>query len=328
MSSYDGIIDLSTELTWVDEICAPTIWNIRFEGSMTFYSSDNYTLPPVDDSYLYQVGEDRIYVEIEVNVPSTAYNVFETKLINVWLCTTDPLDGEPALNTQTGTGGCLGGDVDDDGPYFIIEDYDENFLYNATHEDEDDINKPANVVRFSFIPPVTIRRDTLYVHAQLSLSLVEKSSGRRLLSGGNDMDLKSDQIKHFIEGIKMDTTQSRPYQHFKDIEEYKKKSGFYDEPLPKKKKKFLDKLGDKNGEYIPIEDNNWIHGYYDPNQEPVDGGPYIVVTGDVFNVLKLVTVVVGFLVIANVCVMVYLKLDKCRNYDDNQYNIQYSEYEL
>eukprot|EP00486_Rosalina_sp_Unknown_P006674 CAMPEP_0201574514 /NCGR_PEP_ID=MMETSP0190_2-20130828/19046_1 /ASSEMBLY_ACC=CAM_ASM_000263 /TAXON_ID=37353 /ORGANISM="Rosalina sp." /LENGTH=437 /DNA_ID=CAMNT_0048002841 /DNA_START=277 /DNA_END=1586 /DNA_ORIENTATION=+ len=336
LASYDGLIDLSTDLTWVDEICEPKIWLIHFSGSMTFYDTDDFSLEPVDDSYLYQVGEDKIYVQIEVNVPSGAFGVFSAKLINVWLCSTDPLHGQPALDIKTGQGGCLGSDVDDDGPYYAIEDYDENFNYNATHLDEDDPNKPVNVVRFSFIPPVTVRRDKLWIHAQIQLSLVDEQGRRRLAMGDTSNIPKADQTKHFMGEVKMDPTGAQPYKHFEEIEEYKRNNGFYDDPLPTETgMKYVDNLGgntdDKgeryyyqdseeeepvdNNEPIPIDDNNWVNGYYDNNQEPGDnvGGPYIVVTGDVFNTLKVVTVVVGFLVIANVCFMVYVKMDKCRN---------------
>merc|ERR1712130_448692 len=119
--------------------------------------------------------------------------------------------------------GCLssGGIVDDDGPYFIIQNYDDVLLYNATHHDEEDPDKPPNVVRFSFLTPVSIVRDTLYIHAQITLSLVD-SRRRRLM----EQEQHSDQIKHFVGMVRTDPMEAEPYQHFKEIEEHKKLNGF------------------------------------------------------------------------------------------------------
>ena len=316
IEKYDKIIDLSTELTWIDEICDAQIWTVHFGGIMTFYDSSDFSADPVDTSHLYQVGEDRIFVQIEVEVPSGEYDVFEAKLINVWLCTTSPSTGEPELDINTGTGGCLGDSVDDDGPYYIIENYDEVMLYNASHHDEDDPDKPPNVVRFSFVTPVSIVRDTLYIHAQLTLSLVDATRRRLAEASGNIVET-TDQIKHYVGEVSIDTTGAKPYQHIEEIEEYKKTTGFYDNPLNEENEAFLDELGD--------DESNIEH--YNYNQEPPNGGPYIVMTGDVFNVLKIVCVVIGFLVVANICMIVYWRYNKYTEEEQYLYGIQHSEYE-
>ena len=68
--------------------------------------------------------------------------------------------------------GCLDESViDGDGPYHIIQNYNQNFLHSATHHVVSD--GATNKVRFSFVVPDTIIRDTIYVHAQITLSLIE-----------------------------------------------------------------------------------------------------------------------------------------------------------
>lgn len=76
--------------------------------------------------------------------------------------------------------GCLDESIiDEDGPYWIIQNYNEQFLHRATHHTVSD--GTSNKVRFSFIVPDTIIRDTIYVHAQITLSLVESPERRILL---------------------------------------------------------------------------------------------------------------------------------------------------
>eukprot|EP00486_Rosalina_sp_Unknown_P014272 CAMPEP_0201592386 /NCGR_PEP_ID=MMETSP0190_2-20130828/190301_1 /ASSEMBLY_ACC=CAM_ASM_000263 /TAXON_ID=37353 /ORGANISM="Rosalina sp." /LENGTH=307 /DNA_ID=CAMNT_0048051145 /DNA_START=17 /DNA_END=940 /DNA_ORIENTATION=- len=84
-------IALSTDLVWKDEICNPEIFVVQLGASMTFYDEDGKWDTPVDGSKLFQVGEDTIYVEVETNFPSDTLSVFNTEIIEVHICTFDPL---------------------------------------------------------------------------------------------------------------------------------------------------------------------------------------------------------------------------------------------
>lgn len=40
--------------------------------------------------YLYVIGDDRVYIEVTINYPSSTYTVFQSALTNVWICSIDP----------------------------------------------------------------------------------------------------------------------------------------------------------------------------------------------------------------------------------------------
>eukprot|EP01083_Nonionella_stella_P096481 271266_1 len=316
LDSFDETVDLSTELTWTDEICDAEVWTVHFGGTTRYYSDGTYTTLN-DETHLYKISEsERVYVETEVLVPSGAYNVFQATLVNVWLCTTDPLDGEPALDTSTGEGGCLSAGIDDDGPYHIIQNYDDVLLYNATHEST--ANVDSNIVRYSFIPPISLRRDTLYIHAQITLSLVSKH-GRRLkeiqidvggfVAGAHESP-KTDQIKHFMSDIAVDTTGSQPYEHIKEIEAFKRKSGFYDEPIGEyDEDDDKDEIDDKNNEY-------WIE-----SEDKKPQYPYMMLSQNALREhwLTVLGIFIGVLAIANIGCLTYSNYKKCRpNVEYNQ----------
>eukprot|EP01084_Bolivina_argentea_P181074 312767_1 len=179
INNYGATVLLSSDLIWSDDICDEQVWIIEFEGIMNFYIDQLFT--QTQNNYLYIIGEDRIYVEIIINYPSSTYSVFQSSLTNVWLCSIDPNinrnnNEELIFISQDLTNlGCLDAEnIDSDGPYWIIQNYNQQFLHKSTHHTV--VDGSTNKIRFSFIVPDTIIRDTIYIHAQISLSLIENNN--------------------------------------------------------------------------------------------------------------------------------------------------------
>jgi len=123
------------------------------------------------------IGQDTIYGKVTVDTLSdpdgTRYNFVEVKIENVLVCTVDPDDEDDiALNSSSGTGGCLSQYIDTDGPYNVIgsgavDDY-QGIVYDPS----------ANEATFSFLTFDT-PRETIQVHVQLLISMVDASGRRR-----------------------------------------------------------------------------------------------------------------------------------------------------
>eukprot|EP00487_Bulimina_marginata_P003718 TRINITY_DN18970_c0_g1_i1.p1 TRINITY_DN18970_c0_g1~~TRINITY_DN18970_c0_g1_i1.p1 ORF type:complete len:182 (-),score=11.42 TRINITY_DN18970_c0_g1_i1:96-641(-) len=90
------------------------------------------TLIDGDSEFLYQVGESTVYTEIIADYPDDTADIFETDLVNVWLCTFSPedapvianIDGAKLQEGETGAVGCFSPSRDADDYYFHI--YQEN----------------------------------------------------------------------------------------------------------------------------------------------------------------------------------------------------------
>ena len=218
----DGV-NLVASLTWQDLVCDPQIFTVQFEASMNFYMNVNYTNIN-DGSELYEVGEDSIYVEIDTSFPTDSFDVFDTDLLNVWICTFDPLEGPSMpIEETTLSGGCFsdnrdGGNTSIDNPYFyhIWAGYSGSEQEGFTligHPLDDAGDEIQNILRFSFIVPNKIARDTLYIHAQVEVSLVESSRRRRVLLSS----ATANQMEHFLGHIEVgqDSTNHDPVNNDK-----------------------------------------------------------------------------------------------------------------
>ena len=177
-------VTLDTDLVWRDDICNPIVFTVQFVAAMTFYEDDSFS-NPVPDDYLYQVGEDTIYVQINTTFPDGALEVFSVNLIDVHICTFDPLSPPSQDLSDLSTFGCFGDRDDYDKHFFKIYDsaskppiQEHDFmviLEGASHlrnHGWNPTNHP-NIVRFSFTVPKKIARDKLYVQAELEAELQE-----------------------------------------------------------------------------------------------------------------------------------------------------------
>merc|ERR1712154_595482 len=89
-SQFDNGVALESELIFVDEICKPQVFTVQMGANMYFYKGDNLWTEGDKigngDPFLYEVGVATVYVEIVVNFPTDTMSIFDTELINVWLC--------------------------------------------------------------------------------------------------------------------------------------------------------------------------------------------------------------------------------------------------
>jgi len=170
-------VALDTDLVWVDEVCDPIIFIIQFEAEMTFYTDATYGTEIADD-HLYQVGEDYIYVQVNTSFPTDTFDVFNVSLVEVHICTFDPLLTVPNDPSDLSTFGCFNAQRDNYDQYFYkIFDEDGSSVNNPTFSIDSDIY--TNAVRFSFQVPNEVARDTLYVQAELEVALQELGGRRR-----------------------------------------------------------------------------------------------------------------------------------------------------
>eukprot|EP01084_Bolivina_argentea_P185057 319156_1 len=228
-SIEDGV-SLEAKLTWKDEICDPKIFNIQFEATMGFYTSDAYKdingipdgdgIPDGEGQHLFKVGEDEIYVEIDTDFASGNANVFDTKLTNVWICTFAPdYVVDYTFDAAAHTGGCW--DANRDGcenvdqttcdadtfenPYFyhIYQGQAQPTPISLEGFNEIDTVAENTILRFYFTLPHRIARDTLYVQAQVEVTLESGGTPRRVLlriMGGGRANKVANKMDHFIKG--------------------------------------------------------------------------------------------------------------------------------
>eukprot|EP01083_Nonionella_stella_P283100 963474_1 len=239
MSSNDdcGIIVYEGTFTWNDLVaCAKTPGtksyvkttdgptDISLSGKIGFYQSIDYKdvdgIPDGEGDHLFQVGKDNIYVEIDTDFASGNTNVFDTKLTNVWICTFAPgyavdYNFDAALHT----GGCW--DANRDGCENVdqstcdAEGFENPYFYHIYQgqaqptpislEDFNEINTDteSKLLRFYFTLPHRIARDTLYVQAQVEVTLQSGGTPRRVLlfgTKGGTAHKETNKMDHFIKG--------------------------------------------------------------------------------------------------------------------------------
>eukprot|EP01083_Nonionella_stella_P299278 1015917_1 len=198
----DDKVLLQADLTWKDEICDPEIFEVQFEAEMEFYY-DSFGTELPDAGHLFQVGEDTVYVKISTAYPSDHYDVFTTDLVGVWICTFDPLtdyDTDIAFEVDSQVGGCFSDARDsNDFTYHIFDSSDgttaEDFVL-----DETTTTLESNEIQFQFDVPDKVQRDTLYIHAQIEISLVGDEGRRRVLLWTNVYAM-TNQMEHFVDRI-------------------------------------------------------------------------------------------------------------------------------
>eukprot|EP00483_Globobulimina_turgida_P002091 UN02093 len=188
-------------------MCEARVFTVELGTQLTFYESDAFiTEIGPDSEFLFRAGVDTVYAKIVVDFPDDTCDVFDTKLINVWLCTFSPeisvsepdQNGPNAENAVDATnGGCFSGKRDD----YLFHIYDSQQTPGVALEDFKVI-QDGNVVQsdeilFSFLLPNEIARDTLYVHAHVEVLLEELSGTRRLLSTAR----QTNKMTHFGEQI-------------------------------------------------------------------------------------------------------------------------------
>jgi hypothetical protein len=172
----DGKVVLDVDSSFTDD-CSVQLWDVDFTGSMAFYKDDAFT-EEADGSDPFVIGQDTIYGKVTVDTQSDSsggiYEFVDVEIESVFVCTVDP-DNEDdiALDASSVTGGCLSQYIDADGPYNVIGN-------GAVTDYQGTVYAPSgNEASFSFLTFDT-PRETIQVHVQLLLSLVDVSGRRRV----------------------------------------------------------------------------------------------------------------------------------------------------
>merc|ERR1719419_638600 len=190
-----GKVALDVTSSFQDD-CAVNLFNVTFEGALTFYSDSGFTQIATES---FVIGQDTIYGEIVVDYladeDGADYEFLNVSIETVWVCTA--ADDDSAALTATinsddvaGVGGCLSSLIDSDGPYTVIGagagDYSGSTAYADSGNDR---------ARFSFLTFDT-PKTTIAVHVQLLLTLLTETGTerRRML-----LEVSSaNQLKHFV----------------------------------------------------------------------------------------------------------------------------------
>merc|ERR1719411_1301663 len=206
----DNPVSLTTELVWKNEIRDPLVFVLKFGAEMLFYEDDTYIDGDNVDtsSYLYQIGEDEVFVEVRTDFPDDTLDIFDTEIVNVWICTFPPDIDPPTTSDGTENGltsmGCFNSQRDTEYDQFFYHIHEDGATTTQSHGYTDHSSFGiSNFDRFSFIVPSQVARDRLYVHVQVMVDLQDSSSGRRrrvLLDVTNGPNT-ANQMRHFGDQI-------------------------------------------------------------------------------------------------------------------------------
>ena len=213
-SNGGPLIALTVESNFVDITCIPfdEVYQIIFDGTMTFYDDNTFLIPRDDTSDPYVIDEDIIYIEVNANFPDDGsgdnYQIFGVVIDNVFVCTASNItDLSINLDQQNGNGGCLSSNIDPDGPYIIISNGQPNIQFLTQIISLQDGS--SNVAQFSFLIFDTAR-SKIYIHVQLTLVLQNGLRRRLQIFDNNNGGSKSSQIRHFIDSTSIESSTISP----------------------------------------------------------------------------------------------------------------------
>merc|ERR1719361_1598124 len=207
----DGKVVLDVDSSFTDN-CDVQLWDVVFSGSLAFYKDDAFTVI-ADGSDPFVIGQDTIYGKVTVDTQSDSsggiYEFVDVEIENVFVCTVDPDDeADIALDASSGEGGCLSQYIDADGPYNV-------FGNGAVADYEGTVYAPSgNEASFSFLTFDT-PRETIQVHVQLLISMVDASDRRRVRRVLLQADETGNAFKSYMQST---AVQSNPDQNTDVIE--------------------------------------------------------------------------------------------------------------
>jgi len=168
-----GKVALGVDVDFEDE-CAFNLFNVSFQGTLSFYSDDQFAVAVDSNSAPFVIGQDTIFgkVTVAMATPGIQYQLSGVTIETVYVCTAAP-GADLTVDSSTGLGGCLSANIDADGPYNVIGagavgDY-QGASIDTTEPDE---------ARFSFLTFDTPRTD-IHIHVQALLDVTFETGGRR-----------------------------------------------------------------------------------------------------------------------------------------------------
>merc|ERR1711994_155255 len=154
--------------------CAVDLFDVSFEGTLSFYSDDQFSVAVDSNSAPFVIGQSTIFgkVTVAMATPGIQYQLSGVTIETVYVCTAAP-GADLTVDSVKGLGGCLSANIDGDGPYNVIGAGAVSDYVGTTIPTTE-----ANEARFSFLTFDTPRAD-IHIHVQALLDVTFETGGRR-----------------------------------------------------------------------------------------------------------------------------------------------------
>ena len=115
-----GKVALGVDASFID-LCDVDLFDVSFEGTLSFYSDDQFAVAVDGNSDPFVIGQDTIFGKVTVNVEGQDidFDLDGVTIETVYVCTAAST-ADLSVDSVTGLGGCLSADIDADGPYNVI----------------------------------------------------------------------------------------------------------------------------------------------------------------------------------------------------------------
>jgi len=173
LDDSSGKVALGVDASFTD-LCDVDLFAVSFEGTLSFYSDDQFAVAVDGNSDPFVIGQDTIFGKVTVNVEGQEidFDLDGVTIERVMVCTAAP-DADLSIDSVTGLGGCLSADIDADGPYNVIGAGAVS-EYQGTAMSTTAVNEAA----FSFLTFDTPRGD-IHIHVQALLDVTFGNIRRR-----------------------------------------------------------------------------------------------------------------------------------------------------
>jgi len=195
LDESSGKVALEVDADFIDQ-CNVDLFEVAFEGTLSFYSDDQFAVAVDGTSDPFVIGQDTIFGKETVNAEGQEieFDLDGVTIEAVYVCTTAP-DADLSIDSVTGLGGCLSADIDADGPYNVIgagavSDYQGTTISTTS----------VNEARFSFLTFDTPRTD-IHIHVQALLDVTFATGRRRrvrMLLQSEDEEGEANQFRSFV----------------------------------------------------------------------------------------------------------------------------------
>jgi len=196
LDESSGKVALEVDVEFID-LCDVDLFDVSFEGTLSFYSDDQFAVAVDGNSDPFVIGQDTIFGKVTVAMadPAISFQLSGVTIESVYVCTA-AAGADLSVDSVTGLGGCLSANIDADGPYNVIgegavSDY-QGTPISTTATDE---------ARFSFLTFDT-PRDDIHIHVQALLDVTFATGQRRrvrmLLQTEEEEEGEANQFRSFV----------------------------------------------------------------------------------------------------------------------------------
>jgi len=168
-----GKVALGVDVDFSDN-CTSNLFDVSFEGTLSFYSDDQFSVAVDGNSDPFVIGQDTIFGKVTVNVEGQDidFDLDGVTIETVYVCTAEP-GSDLSVDSVSGLGGCLSADIDADGPYNVIGAGSVSEYLGTTIS-----TTAVNEAAFSFLTFAT-PRDDIHIHVQALLDVTFGNIRRR-----------------------------------------------------------------------------------------------------------------------------------------------------